>query len=86
MELKGSLSDYTEFEFKRLAQEIIEVNGSEQYQNELLYHFNMLAGDAGGTDLIFYPKKGADCSAEGIIKTVSEWCEANGLPGFKPRF
>ena len=86
MELKKSLSDYTEVEFKRLVQEIKDDIGSDKYQDELVGHFRILVKGLGGADLIFYPEPGADNSAEGIAKTVSERCEAKGIPGFKPRF
>ena len=86
MELKKSLSDYTEAEFKRLVQEISDDIGTEKYQDELIWHFRDLVKGFGGADLIFYPEPGADNSAEGIAKAVSEWCEAKGLPGFKSRF
>ncbi|MCH4873123.1 MULTISPECIES: bacteriocin immunity protein [Pseudomonas] len=86
MEFKKALSDYTEYEFKQLITEIKEDVGTEKYQDDLVFYLNELIGPVGGSDLIFYPKPGADKSAEGIAKTVSDWCEASGLPGFKPRF
>ena len=86
MELKNTLSDYTELEFKKLVNEIIKVYGTEKYQDELIIHFRFLVKDVGGADLIFYPEPGADVSADGIINTVKARCEAKGIPGFKPRF
>ncbi|TWR84081.1 bacteriocin immunity protein [Pseudomonas saxonica] len=86
MELKKSLSEYTEAEFKRLVQEISEDIGTEKYQDELIGHFRDLVNGVGGADLIFYPEPGADISAEGIMNTVKARCEAKGLPGFKSRF
>ncbi|MGO2768857.1 bacteriocin immunity protein [Pseudomonas taetrolens] len=50
----------------------------------LLLHFRVLVGHPSGADLICHPAPGSDTSAEGITKTVKEWREANGLPGFKP--
>ena len=85
MELKKSLSEYTEAEFKRLVQEISEDIGTEKYQDELIGHFRDLVSGVGGADLIFYPEPGADISAEGIINTVKARCEAKGLRSFKPR-
>ena len=86
MELKKTLQDYTQYEFQQLIKEIKEDVGTEKYQDGLVFHLNELIGPAGGSDLIFYPEPGADKSAEGIANTVSEWCEANGMAGFKPRF
>ena len=84
MELKKSLSDYTETEFKRLVQEIKDDIGSDKYQDELVGHFRILVKGLGGADLIFYPEPGADISAGGIMNTVKARCKAKGLPGFKP--
>lgn len=86
MELRKALSDYTERQFEQFVQEMIDDVGTENYQDELMYHFDLLVGELGGTNLIFYPQPGADDSAEGITKTVKAWCEARSLPGFKSQF
>ena len=86
MELKNTLGDYTELEFKKLVDEIVKVYGTEKYQDELIINFRFLVKDVGGADLIFYPELGADISAEGIMKTVKARCDAKGLPSFKPLF
>ena len=86
MEFKKTLSDYSEFEFKNFVQEMKDDIGTVTYQDELMFHFDSLVGELGGTDLIFYPELGADTSAQGVTEIVKKWCEANGLPGFKPRF
>ena len=86
MEVTKSLGDYTEFDFKKLVQELKDNLGTDHYQDELITQFDSLVGELGGTDLIYYPKPGADTSAQGVTETVKKWCEANGLPGFKPRF
>ncbi|SDZ66602.1 bacteriocin immunity protein [Pseudomonas sp. NFIX28] len=83
MMLKNSLSDYSEQEFIELLQRIIGNDESEDVENKLVYHFNMICGHPAGSDLIFYPEEGADDSAEGITKTLKEWRAANGLSGFK---
>ncbi len=83
-----SISDYTEAEFIRFMQEIREANknASDEVLGELLEKFRQLTGHPDGSDLIYYPEDGADNSNEGITETVKVWREANGLPGFKPRF
>lgn len=48
MELKNTLSDYTELEFKKLVNEIIKVYGTEKYQDELIIHFRFLVKDVVG--------------------------------------
>lgn len=83
MELKKKLSDYTEPEFRQMIQRIKNCDGDEAFQNELIAHLNIIALEAGGSDLIYYSEEGADNSAEGITQTVKTWRAANGLPGFK---
>lgn len=83
MTLKNSLSDYTETEFIKLLQRIIENGASEEEENKLVHRFNTLCGHPAGSDLIFYPEDDADDSAEGITQTIKSWRAANGLPGFK---
>lgn len=88
MELKGKLSDYTEYQFIQLLEEIFKENEAEtdDQLSALLTHFANITEHPAGTDLIYYPEEGADDSAAGITETVKKWREANGLPGFKPRF
>lgn len=86
MEFKKALSEYTEIEFKKFVQEMKDDVGTVAYQDDLMFHFNSLVGEAGGTDLLFYPEPGSDTSAQGVTETVKKWCEAKGLPGFKPQF
>ncbi|KPW84595.1 bacteriocin immunity protein [Pseudomonas syringae pv. coryli] len=83
MELKNALSDYTESEFRQIIQTIKNCDGEEAFQDDLIAHLNLIALEAGGSDLVFYPEEGADNSAEGITQTIKEWSAANGLPDFK---
>lgn len=82
------ISDFTETQFIRFVQEIrtVNTNTSDEALGELLEQFRVLTGHPDGSDLIYYPEDGADNSSEGITETVRTWCEANGLPSFKPRF
>lgn len=86
--MKKSISDYTEAEFIQFIREIRMANKSapDAVLGELLEQFRLLTEHPDGTDLIYYPEGGSDNSNEGIAKTIKEWREANGLPGFKPRF
>ncbi|MEJ5060372.1 MULTISPECIES: bacteriocin immunity protein [unclassified Pseudomonas] len=86
--MNKSISDYTEAEFVRFMQEIRAANesASDEVLGKLLEQFRQLTGHPDGSDLIYYPEDGADNSNEGITETVRKWREANGLPGFKPRF
>ncbi|MNH31526.1 Colicin-E7 immunity protein [compost metagenome] len=54
--------------------------------DELLDQFRQITEHPDGTDLIYWPESEVQCTPEGITKTVKAWREANGLPGFKPRF
>ena len=47
MELRKALSDYTERQFEQFVQEMIDDVGTENYQDELMYHFDLLVGELG---------------------------------------
>ena len=83
-----SISEYTELQFIEFLREIRLANEmeSDRVLGKLLDRFCKFAEHPDGTDLIYYPKAGADNSNEGITETIKQWREANGLPGFKPRF
>ena len=83
--IKGSLSEYTERDFKKLIESIRSCEGTEAFQDELIAHFNELTVEAGGSDLIFWPEPGADNSTEGIVQEIKGWMAANGLE-FKDPF
>ncbi|WP_123450658.1 bacteriocin immunity protein [Pseudomonas fluorescens] len=82
MELKNNLADYTEQEFKALIQAIEDAK-TEDERGELVDHFNKIVPHPSGSDLLFYPEAEEDDSADGVTRTVGEYCHANGLPGFK---
>ncbi|SDT41117.1 Colicin immunity protein / pyocin immunity protein [Pseudomonas asplenii] len=82
MGLKIQLADYTEQEFKALIQAIEDAK-TEEERGELVDHFNKIVPHPAGSDLLFYPEAGEDDSADGVARTVSDYCRANGLPGFK---
>ena len=81
-----SISEYTELQFIEFLREIRLANEmeSDRVLGKLLDRFCKIAEHPDGTDLIYYPKAGADNSNEGITETIKQWREANGLPGFKP--
>lgn len=81
----ANITDYTEADFVSFVQKIRATNkgGSDEELGALLVEFRTLAGHPDGTDLIFYPEPGEDNSAEGVTRTLKEWREAQGLPGFK---
>lgn len=82
MELKGQFSDYTEAEFIDLLVDIVEANGSEEYQDQLLEHFIEITEHPLGSDLIYYPENPADSTPERIAEIVKDWRAREGLPGF----
>lgn len=81
--MNTQFGEYTESEFVALLQRIIGHDGSESEVDKLVFHFEEVSEHPDGSDLIFYPKEGADESAEGITQTVKAWRAARGLPGFK---
>ncbi len=83
MELKTSISDYTEAEFKKIIEAIINCEGDEKTQDDNLEHFIRVTEYPGGSDLIYYPEGDNDGSTEAVIKEIKEWRAANGKPGFK---
>ncbi|RRV05523.1 bacteriocin immunity protein [Pseudomonas sp. v388] len=83
-ELKKRFEDYTELEFTSFLKDIFLVNSrSEAEHNSWVRHFREVTEYPRGTDILFYPLPGADCSPEGVIKTVKQWRAENGKPGFK---
>lgn len=84
MELKNSISDYTEAEFLTFLQAIFNVEtSSEEEHKSWVRHFVKLSEHPRGNGLIFYPADEKDDSPEGILKTVKEWRAQQGKPGFK---
>lgn len=83
MEHKYSISDYTETEFKKLVEAIINCEGDEKTQDDNLENFISVTEHPSGSDLIYYPEGNNDGSPEAVIKEVKEWRAANGKPGFK---
>jgi hypothetical protein len=83
--VQKTFSDYTEAEFMSFMQELFAANkgAPDEVLDPLLDEFERITEHPAGSDLIYYPERGADSSAEGIIKTVKEWRSANGFPGFK---
>lgn len=85
MELKKSISDYTETEFLELMNEIYKENTAETDDKSdiLLDHFEKITEHPDGTDLIYYAKSDAESTPSAIAKIVKEWRAQNGKPGFK---
>ncbi|MCR4457382.1 MULTISPECIES: bacteriocin immunity protein [unclassified Pseudescherichia] len=83
MQLKNSLSDYTESEFAKLISAIINCEGDEKTQDANLEHFISVTEHPAGSDLIYYPEGNNDGTPEAILKEVKEWRVANGKPEFK---
>lgn len=85
MELKNSISDYTEAEFIELMKEIDKENIAETDDklDVLLDHFEQITEHPDGTDLIYYAASDAESTPEAITKKIKEWRSANGKSGFK---
>ena len=79
-----TISDYTEAQFIEFLNSVLAANTSpDEILDPLLFEFERLSEHPAGTDLIYWPEDGAQCTAEGITETVKKWRAANGLPGFK---
>lgn len=83
MKIKNSLADYTEVEFSELVAAMLTDEGSVRNQLARLIYFNRLVMHPAGSDLIFSPEEGADCSVKAVIQAIKEYHLANGLPLFK---
>ncbi len=60
------ITNYTESEFLELLNNIINAEGTDQYQDELLENFIATTGHPDGSDLIYYP------AIFGISYSISE--------------
>lgn len=83
MEMKKNISDYTEVEFKKIIEAIINCEGDEKDQDNNLEHFVSVTEHPSGSDLIYYPEGNNNGSVEAIIKEIKEWRAKNGKSGFK---
>ncbi|CNF78704.1 colicin immunity protein (E7) [Yersinia bercovieri] len=85
MELKNSISEYTETEFIDLLNIIFRENSSDadDYLDKLLEYFVRITEHPEGTDLIYYPSSDSECTPEKILEKVKKWRAENGRPGFK---
>ncbi|ECG8634083.1 bacteriocin immunity protein, partial [Salmonella enterica subsp. salamae] len=72
MELKNSISDYTEAEFIELMKEIDKENVAETDDklDLLLSHFEQVTEHPDGTDLIYYAASDAESTPEAITKKI----------------
>ncbi|PHM27821.1 bacteriocin immunity protein [Xenorhabdus innexi] len=84
MELKHSISEYTEAEFLKFLQIICDSDTETEEEHHILVrHFEKVTEHPSGSDLIYFPKDGEDDSPAGILKTVKAWRSKNGKSGFK---
>lgn len=89
MKAKTKFEDYTEEEFlaflKSLCIRPDNMNSDEfeRHTIEMVKHFEKITEHPAGSDVIFYPEENQEDSPEGMLKTVKEWREKNGKPGFK---
>lgn len=85
MELKTSLKDYTESEFGALVDKIWAVDLPKQEHDQMINHFDQIAGHPQGADLLFYPDKrfGSNNSSM-VVFHVRAWHQKQGVAAFKP--
>jgi hypothetical protein len=85
MDLKNSITDYTEAEFLEFMREVFKENVAETDErlDLLLDHFEKITEHPEGTDLIYYASSDAESTPEAITNKIKEWRAANGLMTFK---
>ena len=76
---------YTESEFLELINRLfLGQYSSEEELDSIVHEIVYASQHPDGTDVLFYPEQGVENSPEGILKSIKNWREANGKPGFKP--
>ncbi|CNF78606.1 colicin immunity protein [Yersinia thracica] len=83
MELKNSITEYTESDFLDFLNKILAVEVSENEHDELIRHFVKITEHPQGNGVLFYPETEAEASPEGILNVIKKWRAENGKPGFK---
>ena len=83
MELKNRISDYTETEFEKVIEAIINCEGDEKNQDDNIEHFIRVTEHPCGSDLIYYPEGDNNGSTQAVINEIKEWRAKNNKPGFK---
>ncbi|WP_313741604.1 bacteriocin immunity protein [Pseudomonas sp.] len=68
---------------ENIEEELKAMEAYEAHQDSLVDHFRKITQHPAGSDLIFYPKQGAE-GPQGIINEIKKWRAANGKSGFKP--
>lgn len=85
MELKPSLIDYTQDEFKSLVSAIWNADLDNPTHTQLIDHFDKIIGDPRGADLLFYPpdlETGNAHSVDSIVFHVKQWHNDKGQAAF----
>lgn len=72
MEIKNSISDYSEAEFLELINSIKSGDDDEEAEDKLIFHFNTIVGHPAGSDLIFHPADKKSKSAEEIVEEIKK--------------
>ncbi|MBX8577208.1 bacteriocin immunity protein [Pseudomonas cichorii] len=89
MIIKSKFEEYTEHEFLEFLKVLFAPPGDltkdefDRRTLQLIEHFEQVSEHPACSDLIFYPEADQEDSPEGVLKSVKEWREKNGKPGFK---
>ena len=71
MELKHSISDYTEAEFLEFVKKICRAEGAtEEDDNKLVREFERLTEHPDGSDLIYYPRDDREIVLKGLSRKL----------------
>ncbi len=85
MELKKTLGDYTQDEFKSLVSTIWNADLDNPTHTQLIDHFDKIIGDPLGADLLFYPPylvAGTDHCVDSVVFHVKQWHNSKGRAAF----
>lgn len=86
---KKKLEEFTEEEFLNFVRTIGDIppglpeDEYDDYLTAQIRFFEDITEHPSKSDLLFYPRKGVEASAEGILQEVKEWIEKSGSAGFK---
>lgn len=85
MNIKKSITEYSESEFLGFVRSIFEQNENptEDTLDTLLAHFVEIVERPNRADLIYHCNE-EDYSPEVVTRIIKEWYAANGKPCFKP--
>ncbi|MBF7142548.1 MULTISPECIES: bacteriocin immunity protein [Pseudomonas] len=78
-----SLKSQLEMVLNEILANMTDPEGDDGRLDELIFEFERISEHPEGSNLMFWPKPGADTSINGIVAEVERWRLENGLPGLE---